>query len=85
MEAMAAGLPLVLCDRGGPAAFVSDECAVLVPAHSPAQLAADCAAAIRGLVEDPERRTRMGRAAREHAARTHLWAHRVAQMESMWG
>jgi len=85
MEAMSFGLPLVLCDRGGPAAFVSDACAVLVPAHSPGQLASDCAAAIRGLVEDPSRRRRMGDAAREHAALTHLWGHRVEQMERIWG
>ncbi len=84
MEAMSFGLPLVLCDRGGPAAFVTAECAILLPAHSPDQLAADCAQAVRALVEDESLRRRMGDAAREHAERTHLWAHRVEQMERIW-
>jgi len=85
MEAMSFGLPLILCDRGGPAAFVTEECAILLPAQSPQQLAADCARAVRALVEDPALRQRMGAAAREHAERTHLWTHRIEQMESIWG
>ena len=85
MEAMSFGLPLVLCDRGGPAAFVTEGCAILLPAVSPQQLADDCARAVRRLVADPALRRRMGEAAREHAERTHLWAHRVEQMERIWG
>ena len=64
---MAFGLPLIVCRRGGPGANVDDSCAIRLEAESPAQLAADCAAAIRTLVEDPDLRRRMGDAAREHA------------------
>jgi glycosyltransferase involved in cell wall biosynthesis len=80
LEAMGFGLPLVVCDRGGPAANVDDTCAVRLPAVSPAQLAADCAAAMRKLVNDPALRRTMGIAAPEHAARRHLWSNRLDQM-----
>jgi glycosyltransferase involved in cell wall biosynthesis len=80
LEAMAFGLPLVVCDRGGPGANVDDSCAFRLPAVSPKQLAADCAAAVRTLVEDSALRLRMGGAAREHAASAHLWARRLDQM-----
>ncbi len=84
LEAMSFGLPLILCDNGGPASFVDSECAMLLPARSPEQLAADCARAIRTLVEDRELRFRMGESARRQAGERHLWRHRVAQMETLW-
>lgn len=80
LEAMAFGLPLIVCDRGGPGSNVDSTCAITVPATSPAQLAADCAAAVRTLVVDPERRLAMGAAARDHAAATHLWDQRLERM-----
>ena len=84
MEAMAHGLPLVVCAGGGPAAFVDEDCAVTLDAVSPDQLASDCADALRRLVEDEELRRRMGASARGRAAERHLWTHRIAQMERLW-
>ena len=84
IEAMAFGLPLVVCDRGGPGANVDDSCAFRLRAVSPAQLAADCATALRSLIEDPELRLRMGAAARAHAARNHLWHHRLERMSTLY-
>ncbi|MET4637664.1 glycosyltransferase family 4 protein [Mycetocola sp. 2940] len=84
LEAMAFGLPLVVCDRGGPGANVDDRCAFRLPAVSPEQLAADCAVAVRSLVEDPALRLRMGAAARERAARVHLWEQRVDRMVQLY-
>ncbi len=77
LEAMAFGLPVIVCDRGGPGANVDDSCAFRLPAVSPEQLAADCAAAVRTLVEDSTLRHSMGAAARVHAASAHLWAKRL--------
>ena len=84
LEAMAFSLPLIVCDRGGPGANVDDSCAFLLPAVSPEQLAADCAAAIRTLVEDRGLRIRMGDAARERAASVHLWPQRVTSMVRLY-
>ncbi|KAA9106486.1 glycosyltransferase family 4 protein [Microbacterium rhizomatis] len=84
LEAMSFGLPLIVVDRGGPAAAVDDSCALLLDAQSPAQLAEDLAAAIRRLVEDPALRLRMGAAARDRVLATHLWSKRVDQMGAVY-
>lgn len=84
LEAMAFGLPLIVCDRGGPGANVDDSCAFRVQAVSPEQLAADCAAAVRLLVDDRALRLAMGAAARSHAAEAHLWERRVDQMVRLY-
>ncbi|MDQ3957864.1 MAG: glycosyltransferase family 4 protein [Actinomycetota bacterium] len=64
IEAAAMGVPLVLTDIRGCREVVDDgEQGVLVPVRDPAALAA----AIAGLLQDPQRRSRMGRAARAKA------------------
>ena len=42
LEAMSYGLPLVVCERGGPGANVDESCAFRLAADSPEQLAWDC-------------------------------------------
>ena len=84
LEAMAFGLPLVVCRRGGPGANVDDSCAFRLDSDSPDQLARDCAAAIRRLVDDRDLRLRMGAAARTHAANSHLWSARLDRMDSLY-
>ena len=61
LEAMAAGLPLVISDVSGVAqAFGGEECGIRVPPGDSAALAE----AIRALAQDPQRRQRLGEAAR---------------------
>lgn len=80
LEAMSWGLPVIVCRRGGPGANVDESCAILLASESPQQLAADCAQAVRTLVEDAERRREMGEAGRQLALNTHLWPQRVERM-----
>jgi glycosyltransferase involved in cell wall biosynthesis len=85
LEAMSFGLPLIVCRGGGPGANVNDSCAIRLDADHPGQLAADCATAIRTLVEDAHLRRRMGAAAREHAAATHRWSQRIERAAALYG
>lgn len=65
-EAAACGLPVITTDVPGcREVVVGGETGVLVPARDAATLAD----AIAGLLDDPEQRDRMGRAARERAVR----------------
>lgn len=84
LEAMSFGLPLIVCERGGPGANVTDACAIRLAARTPQQLAADVATSIRALVGDVDRRLAMGLAAREHAQAAHLWSDRLARMEQVY-
>ncbi|WP_431841296.1 glycosyltransferase family 4 protein [Calidifontibacter indicus] len=84
LEAMSYGLPVIVCGRGGPGTNVSGECAIRLDANSPEQLARDCAAAIRTLVQDSELRLKMGEAAREHVARHHLWSMRIESLTQIY-
>lgn len=80
LEAMSYGLPLIVCDRGGPSSAVDRTCAVLLDARTPEQLSADCARALRLLVADRTLRLRMGAAARDRVSGSHLWSRRVERM-----
>jgi len=65
VEGMAAGLPVVAADSGGPAEVIDHGVnGVLYPPGDSAALAE----ALRALVDDPELRARLGRGARERSA-----------------
>ncbi len=83
-EAMSYGLPLVVSTRGGTAAAVTADCAVLVDPRDPEQYAADLAEAIRGLVVDRDRRAAMGAAALEHVRVTGLWATKIDRIDECY-
>ena len=55
-----------------------------MPARSPDQLARDVATAVRRLVTAPDLRLKMGEAAREHVAATHLWERKVDRMVELY-
>lgn len=83
-EAMSYGLPMVVCDRGGPAQSVSECCGFKIVPTTPEQYALDIAQAVRRLVENPRLRLEMGRSAREHVAATGTWDAHVARMEEIY-
>ena len=84
IEAMSFGLPVIVCDRGGPGAAVSAACGFRLPVTTPEALARDVAQALRQLVVDTQLRHAMGQAAYAHVQRTALWAHRLARMENIF-
>jgi glycosyltransferase involved in cell wall biosynthesis len=80
IEAMAAGLPLVVTDVPGIRGVVADNReGLLVPPRSPAALAA----AMRRMVEDAELRARLSSAARQTAAR-YNWPTVVGEYENLY-
>jgi glycosyltransferase involved in cell wall biosynthesis len=63
LEAMMAGLPVVATSVGDIPSVVTKETGVIVPPHQPQELAA----ALDGLLQNPERRAAMGKAAQQRA------------------
>lgn len=63
LEAMMAGLPVVATSVGDIPNVVTEETGVIVPPHQPEQLAA----ALDELLDDPEKRQIMGKAAQQRA------------------
>lgn len=80
LEAMAAGLPVIATDWGGPADYLDAACGILVePLDRPAFTAALVAAMLR-LASDPALRRRLGQAGRDKVKREFDWEHKVDAM-----
>ena len=84
LEAMASALPVIATDWGGPADYIDPSCGALVPPRSRKTFAADLAAAMLPLAQDPDRRRAMGRAGREKAAREYDWDRKLDRMMSIY-
>ncbi|MEY2446761.1 MAG: hypothetical protein QOH79_237 [Acidimicrobiaceae bacterium] len=82
LEAMAHGTAVVATRAGGiPEIVVDAESGMLVPPRSPA----DLAAAIDGLVAEPERRRRLGEAGRRRAAEAFPVETEAVGLAATWG
>jgi glycosyltransferase involved in cell wall biosynthesis len=77
-EAMAAGVPVICLDLGGPAMQVTNETGIRVRATEPAQAIEDLAAAMKRLVENPALGRAMGAAGRRRAVEEFSWRARSA-------
>lgn len=84
LEAMAAGLPIVCLDRGGPGLLVDERVGVKVPAGSPGQVVDDLATALRSLAQDPTGRHRMGEEARRLVLEHHTWPVRAEEVLALY-
>jgi glycosyltransferase involved in cell wall biosynthesis len=84
IEAMGHGLPLIVCDRGGPSSSTQESCAIRIPVTTPEALAEDVAIALRRLTTDQPLRVRMGQAAYRHVQHTGLWEQRIARANALY-
>lgn len=81
LEAMAAGLPVIGSDADGiPEQLDGGGCGVVVPSEDPVALAA----AILELAADPDRRLRLGAAARERVSSRFTLERQAAGLEAAW-
>ncbi len=81
LEGMAAGMAVVASDCGGLAELIEDGVTgVLVPPGDEEALIS----AIGDLLDDPERRARLGRAAMEGVRERWTWQHILPAMEAVW-
>jgi glycosyltransferase involved in cell wall biosynthesis len=73
LEAMAAGLPVICFDVGGPSVSVTEETGVRVALGSREQITEDMASAMVRLAEDPSLRQALGRAGQERVRTNYSW------------
>lgn len=83
-EAMRHGLPVITADRGGPGWIVDDASGLRLPVTDPATFAADIAAALRRLAEDPDLAARLGQGARDKVRREGLWSAKARAMVDLY-
>ena len=84
LEALAAGVPVVCLDIGGPGELVTEACGFKIAADSPDRAVAAMSDALLKLAADPALRGEMGRRGREHAALHHSWATKILRMERLY-
>jgi glycosyltransferase involved in cell wall biosynthesis len=80
LEAMAAGLPVIATDWGGPADYLNATCGLLVEPTSRAGFIGSLAAAMTTLAGSPLLRLQLGRAGRERAVREFDWERKIDRM-----
>jgi glycosyltransferase involved in cell wall biosynthesis len=83
-EAMGYGLPLVVCDRGGPGAAVDEYSGIRLQPESPDQYAHDIALAVDRLVTNRALRLALGEGARRRVSDIGLWDAKVDRMEAIF-
>jgi glycosyltransferase involved in cell wall biosynthesis len=84
LEAMAAGLPVICLDLGGPAVQVTANCGFKIPARDPDQAVRAVAAAMTMVANDQELRHRLGRGARERVKQEFLWSSKAERFNMIY-
>ena len=84
LEAMAAGLPVICLDIGGPAVQVNSKVGRKIAAINPDQAVDDLSKAMRELALDPDLRGRLGKAARQHVASEFTWESKVDKLSQVY-
>lgn len=77
LEAMAMGLPVIATRWGGPADYLDEETGILIEPSSSAGIVDGFAAAMLELSQSPERRRRLGQAARKRVEERYDWEKKI--------
>ncbi|MCA9462662.1 MAG: glycosyltransferase family 4 protein [Nitrospira sp.] len=73
VEAMAAGIPVICLDEGGPGSLVTPAVGIKIPILHPHQVIKDMSEAMVDLVQFPEHRLRLGQQGKEYVTRQLTW------------
>lgn len=84
LEAMAAGLPVLCLDLGGPSKQITDETGIRVTAVNPIETVTGLAKAMTTLSQDPEMRSRMGSAGQRRVRESYLWETRGQDYSALY-
>lgn len=84
LEAMAARLPVLCLDWGGPAIVVGEAAGIRVPPHDTEQVVSDLAEGMKRLAEDPNLRIEMGQAGRRQVEARFTWAKKIEVYRSVY-
>ena len=84
LEAMAAKMPVICLDLGGPAIQVTEKTGFKISADTSEQAVKNIARAMTCLVEDSQLRFSMGRAARERVKKHYSWANKGKQLAQLY-
>ena len=84
LEAMAAGLPVICLDIGGPAVHVNSRVGRKIAAINPDQAINDLSKAMQDLALDPDLRRQLGEAARQHVALEFTWERKAEQLAQVY-
>ncbi len=84
LEAMAAGLPVICLDLGGPSRQITDETGIRVKAVTPIATVTGLAQAMTTLSQDPEMRSRFGSAGQRRVRESYLWETRGKDYSALY-
>ena len=84
LEAMAAGLPVICVDAGGPAYAATEECGIKIPLRDKEKMTADLADAIDRMLGDPALRQEMGSKAMQRFLDEFTWDRVVQKMVDLY-
>jgi glycosyltransferase involved in cell wall biosynthesis len=84
IEALAAGLPVICLDLGGPATQVTTNSGFKIPARDPDQASREIAAAMTALAQDEDLRRRLSGGARERVKQEFCWSTKAKRFDSIY-
>ncbi|MFO0875784.1 MAG: glycosyltransferase [Gemmataceae bacterium] len=84
LEAMAAGLPCVVADHGGPGELINEDCGVALPLGSRDEMIVRLRSAMEELVRSPERARAMGQAGCRRVREQFTWEQKASRLTTIY-